>query len=123
MTLHSASRGMLRAALPLFATLALVLGTSAWAQQQRPVALPANASYGELKSFRYPQAQIDKKILRVAPGARVYDVNNLSVTHNMVPDQASVLYRLDINGHLSHMWLLRPDEAKAAKQRAKSAKP
>jgi hypothetical protein len=34
-----------------------------------------------------------------------------------------VLYRLDINGHLSHMWLLRPDEAKAAKQRAKSAKP
>jgi hypothetical protein len=123
MTLISASRCTLRAVLPLFAAFALVLAADAWAQQQRPVALPSNASYGELKSFRYPQAQIDKKIVRVAPGARVYDVNNLIITHNMVPDRASVLYRLDINGHLSQMWLLRPDEAKAAKQRAKSAKP
>jgi hypothetical protein len=91
--------------------------------QQRPVPLPANATYGEMKAFDYPQAQIDKKTLRLSPGAKVYDTMNLILMPGMVPYSAPVLYRLNTAGQISQMWLLRPDEAKAAKQKAKSAKP
>ena len=104
--------------------LALTLpAAGAWAQQQRPVALPANAIYGELKAFQYPNAQLGKKWLRLSPGARIYDTRNLIITPGMVPAPASVLFRLDINGQISQMWLLTAAEAKAARQRAKNAKP
>ena len=125
MTLLTALRGLAhalspaRCTLPLFVALSLALGAAS-AQQQRPVALPANATYGELKAFQYPQAQIDKRILRLAPGARLYDTRNLIITPNMVPSRAQVLYRLDINGQVSQMWLLSAEEAAAAKRRAKS---
>jgi hypothetical protein len=82
------------------------------AQQTRPVALPANATYGEMKAFRYPEAQIDKRMLRLAPGARVYNTQNLILMPGSVPSQAPVLYRLDIQGQIAQMWLLTADEAK-----------
>jgi hypothetical protein len=110
-----------RIALPVLLALALIAG-NAWAQH-RAVPLPANAVYGDLKAFAYPQAQIGKKWLRLAPGARIYDTRNLIITPGMVPSPASVLFRLDINGQVSQMWLLTAAEAKAAKQRAKNAKP
>jgi hypothetical protein len=103
----------------LLALLAMLLG-SAWAQMPRPVPLPNNATYGELTAFRYPDAQFDKKRLRLSPGARIYDTGNLIITPNRVPRQAKVLYRLDTEGQIAQMWLLTPQEAK---QRAKSAKP
>jgi hypothetical protein len=113
-------RPVRRALLLLAAALAVPAG---WAQQQRPVPLPANGIYGEMKAFQYPQAQIDKKTLRLSPGAKVFSTQNLVLMPGMVPASAPVLYRLDVNGQITQMWLLTPDEARAAKQKAKSAKP
>src|SRR5687767_4067802 len=110
--------GMLAGA--LLTALILAAGV-AWGQQARPVALPANATYGEMQAFRYPEAQIGKKVIRLAPGARVYDTQNLIIQPGSVPYQARVLYRLDVQGQIAHMWLLTADEAAAAKRRA--AKP
>jgi hypothetical protein len=121
MTLTSVIRGTARTSsrrLALFLVLAVLFG-GAWAQQPRPVPLPANAIYGDMKSFRYPEAQMGKKVVRFSPGARIYDVNNLIIQPSMVPARASVLFQLDINGQVAQMWLLRPDEAKAAQERAK----
>ncbi len=95
----------------------------AHAQQARPVQLPADARYGEMKAFAYPVAQIDKETLRLSPGARIYNTQNLIVMPATVPATAQVLYKLDFQGQVSQMWLLTPEEAAAAKKRSTKATP
>jgi hypothetical protein len=125
MTPFTASRGWRRLVSGMLAGALMTAVTLwdgiAWAQQARPVALPANATYGEMQAFRYPEAQIGKKLIRFAPGARVYDTQNLIIQPGSVPHRAQVLYRLDVQGQIAQMWLLTAGEAAAAKRRA--AKP
>jgi len=87
------------------------------AQQARPVQLPADARYGEMKAFTYPEATIGKLSLRLSPGARIYNTQNLIVMPATVAAPAQVLYKLDMQGQVSQMWLLTPEEAAAAKKR------
>jgi hypothetical protein len=88
----------------------------AWAQA-RMVALPPNAVYGELKAFQHPVARIGDRSLRLSPGARIFNTQNLIVQPTAMPQQSSVMYRLDANGDISEIWLLTPEEAAAARQR------
>jgi hypothetical protein len=81
------------------------------------VPLPANARYGELKAFQYPQARIGDKVLRVAPGAKLYNAQNLIIMPAGMPQQAKVLYRLDPSGEIIELWLLTAAEAAAAEAR------
>lgn len=97
----------------LVLTAAVVSATAAWAQQQRPVALPANATFGELTAFQYPEAKIGKKLLRFSPAAKIYNTQNLIVMPSTVSGKSGVLYRLDGSGQISHMWLLTAEEAAA----------
>jgi hypothetical protein len=90
---------------------------AASAQQPRPVPLPADATYGELKAFQHPQARIGDKLLRLAPGAKLHNTQNLIIMPVGMPQQASVLYRLDPSGEIIELWLLTPAEAAAAKTR------
>ena len=94
-------------------TAAVVSATAAWAQQTRPVALPANATFGELTAFEYPEAKIGKKLLRLSPAAKIYNTQNLIVMPSTVTGKSGVLYRLDGSGQISHMWLLTAEEANA----------
>jgi hypothetical protein len=96
--------------------LALAIAMDA-AAQTRPVALPPNAVYGELKAFDYPMAKIGDRSLRLSPGARIFDTQNLIIQPVAAPQQASVMYRLDINGNVSDIWLLTPEEAAQARKR------
>lgn len=112
--------------LPVLLAMAVALLSAAFAlhaQQQRPAQPPADARYGELKNFDYPRAQIGKETLRLAPGARVFDTQNLIIMPGMVPATASVLYRVDREGQVSEMWLLTAEEAAEAKKRASRPKP
>ena len=91
---------------------------AAWGQKQpRPVPLPGDAHYGELKAFQHPQARIGDKVLRLAPGAKLYNTQNLIIMPVSMPQQASVLYRQDTSGDIIELWLLTPAEAAAAKKR------
>ncbi len=90
------------------------------AQQPRPVPLPADARYGELKAFRHPEARIGDKALRLAPGAKIYNTQNLIIMPVAMPQQAKVLYRLDTGGEIIELWLLTPAEAEAAKKRPRT---
>ena len=111
----------IRSLLLLLLAMALQLAAGvAWAQQPRPVPLPADARYGELKAFQHPQARIGDKVLRLAPGAKIYNTQNLIIMPVGMPQQASVLYQLDINGEIIELWLLTPAEAAAAKKRPRS---
>lgn len=97
----------------LVLTAVVVTAAAAWAQQRRPVALPANATFGELTAFQYPEAKIGKKLLRFSPAAKIYDTQNLIVMPSTVTGKSGVLYRLDGSGQISHLWLLTAEEANA----------
>jgi hypothetical protein len=98
-------------------------GTPAHAQQQRPVQLPQDARYGELKVFAYPRAQIGKDTLHLAPGAKIFNTQNLIIMPAAMPAPAQVLYKLDFQGQVAQLWLLTPQEAAQAKKRSVTAKP
>jgi hypothetical protein len=89
--------------------LALALAGSAHAQLQR--ALPANGKLGELVGVQpFPLLQINNKVARLAPGGRIIDQHNRSIVHGSLPERAFVLFVEDMNGDISSIYLLRPDE-------------
>ena len=64
----------------------------------------------------FPLLQINNKILRLAPGGRIIDEQNRTIVHGSLPQQASVLFVEDMNGDISRIYLLRPDELERIKQ-------
>lgn len=75
-------------------------------------ALPANGKLGELvgQQHPFPVVQINNKLLRLAPGGRIYDQSNRTIVHGSLPEQASVLFVVDMYGDVSRIYLLRPEE-------------
>lgn len=101
--------------------LGMLTPAGAWAQA-RMVSIPPSAVYGELQSFDFPSATIDNRTLHLAPGARIFNQQNLIILPASAPQQASVMYRLDINGDVREIWLLSAEEAADARQRKADSK-
>ena len=103
--------------------LALAFATSVHAQLARQ--FPPDAKLAELVGQKqpFPLLELDDKVLRLAPGGRVIDEHNRVILHSYLPKQAHVLYVLDMNGDVSRVYLLRPDELKEAQQREPKAAP
>lgn len=80
------------------------------AQLARP--LPANGKLGQLvgQQHPFPLVQINNKVARLAPGGLIYDQNNRTILHGVLPAQADVLFVEDMNGHVARIYLLRPEE-------------
>jgi hypothetical protein len=97
--------------------LALALATSVHAQIPRQ--FPPDAKLAELIGQKqpYPLLELDEKVLRLAPGGRVFDEHNRVILHSYLPKHAHVLYVLDMNGDVSRVYMLRPDELKEAQLR------
>lgn len=72
--------------------------------------LPPNAKRGELTGVQYPSVSIDDKIYRLAPGARLFSVNNQMILPNLLPQAGTVFYQLDAYGNLSQLWLASDQE-------------
>jgi len=96
----------------LIAGLALSFALAAPGHAQLQRLLPANGKLGELsgQQHSYPLVQINKEVLRLAPGALIYDQNNRTILHNYLPDYAVVLYVRDSRGEVSRIIILRPEE-------------
>jgi len=103
--------------------LALMVALTAVSHAQLPRQFPANARLGEMVGQQqlFPLIEIDKKAMRLAPGGRVIDENNRIILHAYLPQQAYVLYVVDMNGDLSRVFILRPDELEQAKRTAAPA--
>jgi hypothetical protein len=85
--------------------------------------LPKDARFGKLTAFTYPYASIDGKVLRMTPGAKIYNEQNLIIMPAAMRQRAKVLYRLDSVGNLSALWLLTEHEAAPFERRAVRPKP
>ena len=80
--------------------------------QQLPRSFPATALRGELVIVSPPEATIDGRDARLAPGARIRGTNNMLVLSGTVLGQRlTVNYTLDGFGLVKDVWVLRPDEA------------
>ena len=69
---------------------------------------------GELATLREPQplplVKLDRRVMRLAPGGRIYDKENRTIVHAQLPPNAPVLYTKDQNGDVQRIYILTPEE-------------
>ncbi len=97
--------------------LTAVIATASYAQMPRE--FPANSKLGELVGGGqqpYPLVQIGDKVMRLAPGGRILDAHNRTIVHGSLPQQAFVLFVQDLNGDISRIVILRPEELEQIKR-------
>jgi len=70
---------------------------------------PDGSMIGVMTTGQLPEVSIDGKAMRLAPGARIYNASNLTITPNQVPADSRVRYKLDATGLVSQIWLLPAD--------------
>lgn len=99
---------MLRCA--LVAGAAVVFASSVFAQVQRN--FTREALRGDLVVGVYPEATLNGKPARFAPGGRIFGLNNtFELPGTLSGRKAKVHYTVDSMGQLRDVWILRPDEA------------
>jgi len=86
-----------------------IYGPVALAERQ----LPADATLAKAATFAYPNLTANGKTLRVGVGARIYDVNNFIIMPAAVPAKVNVLFKTDMNGDVSRVWIITDQEAAA----------
>jgi hypothetical protein len=111
-------RGFMRTLIAALA-LAFTLTAPSLAQVQR--LLPTNGKLGHLvrQQHQSPLVEIDRKVLRVAPGGVIVDQNNRFIVHGALPASADVLYVLDNRGDVARIILLTPTELARLERAAK----
>ena len=74
--------------------------------------LPANGKLGELVGQKqpFPLVQIGAKVMRLSPGALIFDANNRTILHNALPERAQVLYVEGTGEDITRLYILRPEE-------------
>jgi hypothetical protein len=104
--------------------LAAVLAFAAASQAQLQRFLPSDGQYGELSGQQQqplPLLHIDKKVMRLAPGGRIYDQHNRMIVHGSLPDAAPVWYVPDMHGDIARLYVLVPGEIDRVKPAPKPA--
>ncbi|TBO30336.1 hypothetical protein EYS42_11640 [Aquabacterium lacunae] len=76
-----------------------------------PRELPKGSLRGELTLGNWPEAQLGKQGVRMAPGARIKAADNTLVMPNLIAGtKLKVNYTVDLYGLVHEVWVLRPDE-------------
>jgi len=82
--------------------------------------LPPNGERGTLgPTQNFPAVAIGKNILRLTPGARIYDRDNRTIVHAQLPPGAEVVYSRDQAGYVQRIYLLTEQELFVLKQAGK----
>ena len=98
------------------ATLIVACGIAAGAAvaQQRVVPIPPKAQRADIIFNRSPDVLINGKAARLAPGARIYDRQNLIVMYNALQGGIKAKFVLeDSTGMVMNVWILTEDEIAA----------
>ena len=79
--------------------------------------LPANGERGITGAPQdYPGVQINKRLMRIAPGARIYDQSNRTIVHGHLPSGVEVLYAREQSGDILRIYILTEQEIVALKK-------
>ena len=99
---------MLRRALLLVAAFRLALPAAAQVQRN----FPQNALRGAIVFGVAPEITVNDQVARLAPGARIHDLNNMTVVPGgLLGGRFLVNYTIDLSGLVKEVWVLRPEEA------------
>ncbi|MFG6458369.1 hypothetical protein [Roseateles sp. BYS96W] len=97
---------MYRCVLPL-----ILAVSSVAAQAQTHRFFPANALRGELVITQFPEARINGRAARLAPGARIKNDNNLWVPPaGLTGQKLTVHYTVESTGLVMDVWVLNAVE-------------
>ena len=95
---------------PLLTVLVLACATLPALAFDRP--FPQNTKRGAMSSGEYPEITIDGQVRRLAPGARIWNANNLIEMPAALHGQDfTVNYTEDMQGAINRVWILTPQEA------------
>jgi hypothetical protein len=98
---------MLRCAFLAAATVLCVQPAAA----QAPRNFPATALRGEIVITQPPELLLNRQPARLAPGARIRDMNNMLVMSGAaIGQRMSVHFTLDLHGQVLDVWVLTPAE-------------
>ena len=95
--------------------LLLLILSFAWGcapvQAQTMRSLPQQGERGTLgQNQALPEVAIGSKVLRLAPGAIIYDQNNRSIVHSQLPSDTDVFYTIDPAGDIQRIYILTEQE-------------
>ena len=86
----------------------LILAASLFACSSTKI-LPDGSMLGTMTTQHLPIVSMDGQEMRLAPGARIINAGNLSITPNQVPPESRVRYKVDAAGQISQVWILPPE--------------
>ena len=89
----------------LLTMLVIVFAPAAYARD-----FPQDAMRGAVKAFAYPQLRIGDLTYHMTPASKIRDRHNRIIMPGAMPNEAEVMFNLDINGHIRSIWLLTPEE-------------
>ena len=73
--------------------------------------LPAAGELGRTGEPRpLPDVKIGRKVLRLGPGALVFDQNNRTILHGLIPAHAHVFFTRDGQGDIRRLYILTDEE-------------
>jgi hypothetical protein len=89
-----------------------VLPAPAFSQQVRN--FPVDSRLGNLTAASFPLFTINGQQMQMGAGGQIRGVDNLIILPSTANYIGLVRYQLDIMGNLHRIWILTPDEVKAA---------
>ena len=99
---------MLRLAIAFMAAVCLAAPASAQVQRN----FPQNALRGAIVIGEAPEIALNGRPGRLSPGARIRDMNNMTVVPSaVIGGRYLVNYTIDLSGLVKDVWILRPEEA------------
>jgi hypothetical protein len=116
--LRPVRRALLAAPVALAAT--LLPPRAALAQMQRPI--PANAEIGRLRIGVFPEATLDGRPVRLGPGTRIYDEQNMIRPPAGIDGERKVAFVRGTQGEPIQVWLLNDAEFRAIGDRIAAAR-
>jgi predicted YcjX-like family ATPase len=101
----------------LLALLAALVCGGAWAQAPtRTVAIPDTAVRGVMSHVSQNVVTVDGQTMQLAPGARIWNRENLTITPAMLPKESLVDFVVDGNRQIFRVWILTAAEAAVPRQ-------
>jgi len=91
------------------AALAAALLASPAAAQLRSI--PADAERGVMRHITGMTVELNGETVRLATGAQIRDASNRIILPGMLPPEALVKFKLDLQGQVHRIWILTPEEA------------
>ncbi len=86
----------------------LLLAATSYAQLRSIPANAKRATVGQPQAL--PYVELNRKVVKLAPGGVIYDQNNRTIVHGALPPGADVAITPAMNGDVARIYILTPLE-------------